>query len=127
MQEITRHNTNEERLVWWNSSRIRLNKALALGGLLVIVFCALIFGFVFKPSDDIPPINIFFFLIASVVYLFYFAVINVLFILLEVIDRTFIKSENLELRNKLLLQFRSVTFGIPFLYPAFLLIMNYLH
>lgn len=79
MQVIANHKVNEQRLEFWNNSRFRLNKSLAVSGLLVIVLCAVIFAFVLPPSDEIA-VNIYFFLIAMVIYLAYLAAINLLFL-----------------------------------------------
>jgi hypothetical protein len=127
MQEMTEHKVNAERFQWWNDSRHTLNKGLVVGGLIVIIACALIFAFVLPPSDDIPQINFYFFLLALIVYTVYLAIVNLLFLIVEMLDRVYSVNNSLRVRMTLFNYFYWILIFVPFIYPAFLLTMFYLH
>ena len=123
MQESIIQYTYEERVKWWNDSRYKLNKGLFFDGVTVILVCGLIFEFLMTHSSDNPRMSIGYFLIASVIYIFYFGLINLVFILVEILDRTYSENNNLKTRNALFKVFFWVVLSIPVLYPIFLLTM----
>lgn len=127
MQENILPDTFKERVKWWNSSRYKLNKGLFFGGVIVILISGLIFEFFMAHSSDNPRMSLGYFLIASVVYILYFGLINLIFLVIEIIDRTYSISDSLTIRNTLLKIFFYLALTIPFLYPIFLLTMAFLH
>jgi hypothetical protein len=126
MEESHRSEVNEKRVEFWNNSRIRMNKLLAANGVLLIVLCAFIFAFVLPPTGEIPIIGLYFFLYATSIYIVYIGVINFLFLLIEILDRTLVKIDDLRKKNILFSVYLRISLGVPFLYPLLLLTMYYL-
>ena len=117
--------TYEDRVKWWNSSRYNLNKGLLFGGLSVIVVSGLIFEFLMSHSSDNPRFSLGYLLIASVIYIFYIGLINMIYFLMELLDRTYIKNNKLTYR----IQYYKILFWaftlFPFIYPIFILTLRY--
>ena len=127
MQVDIMQDTYKDRMKWWNNSRYELNKGLMFGGLTVILVSGIIFQFLMTNSSDNPGMSAGYFLFALVVYIFYLGIVNLIFIVIEMFDRTFSKDDNLKTRNKLFRVFFWLVLTIPFIYPIFLLTMEFSH
>ncbi|MCW3071521.1 MAG: hypothetical protein JWO44_1411 [Bacteroidetes bacterium] len=101
---------------WWTNKRLTLNKGLLVAGVLVIVFTLVVFY-----ALDRSFLSFIVFPVGAVVFLIYTAAMNFLFILLEMIDRQFIKGFEIKRREIIFRCLFWLAIVFPFLYPVFIL------
>jgi len=118
--------TYKDRVNWWNSSRFKLNKGLCYSGVVVIVVSGIIFEFLIEHSSDNPRFSLAYFLISTMLCIFYFGLINMVFMLIEILDRTYSLDCDLKIRNAWFNVFFWVALTVPFICPIFLLTMVFL-
>ncbi|MCW3102123.1 MAG: hypothetical protein JWO09_563 [Bacteroidetes bacterium] len=102
---------------WWTNKRLHLNKGLLVAGLLAILFTCVLFYVL----DRSVMLGVMIFPIGVVILLIYISVMNFVFVLLEAIDRQFIKSADTGRREILFRCLFWLAMILPFLYPVFIL------
>ena len=102
---------------WWTNKRQHLNKGLLVVGLFVmLVTCVL--SYVIGLT---VPFGLTVVIVGSIMLFIYAVLMNIVFILLEAIDRQFIKSFDTERREILFRFLFRLAVALTFLYPVFVI------
>ncbi len=123
MSIISNDNLLKEKVDNWNKARNRLNKALFISGIFVVVICALIYFLTNQAVGDAFQTILIFIVIAFAIYLVYVGIVNLFFLLIEIVDRYLYKSSESRLLNRIFIWFFWISLSLAYIYPILLLTM----
>ena len=106
---------------WWSDKRNKLNSGVRWSG----IFSILISVIVFRIRDTSLQINLQTLFIALFIYILYIGIINFLILIFELIDRQFQIRFITSKKEILFLSFYYFSLTLPFLYPLFIISLNF--